>query len=177
MLPQSLRLQSKFRNFFGCSPLGNIHFYGQSIREMPRCSNIVSLSGKHSVIYVRPCGKVAAHLTIGHVGCNAVYTKKMEWVTAYIVAPFSAIKLYVSRLSVLLSVICIVRNTKYAFLFRTWFLSWTIHIAGTWNSGWYLLSIQLMAVTSWSRVLVHYGCEIWLSCFCTQKEFVRYEQC
>jgi len=43
---------------------------------MPGFSNAVSLSGKHSVIYVRPCGKVTAYLTGGHVECNTVYTKK-----------------------------------------------------------------------------------------------------
>jgi len=43
---------------------------------MPGFSNILRLSGKYSVIYVTPCGKVTAHLTDRHVECNTMYTKQ-----------------------------------------------------------------------------------------------------
>jgi hypothetical protein len=41
---------------------------------MPGFSNFVSVSGKYSIIYVRPCGKVTADLTGGHVECNTMYS-------------------------------------------------------------------------------------------------------
>jgi hypothetical protein len=136
------RLQSNLHNVFGCSLLGNISiFYGLSIREMPGFSNIVSLSRKHCVICVRPCGKVSADLAGGHAECNVC--KTMEWVTAshcflvhaYSVALFSTIKLYVSCHSVLLSVVCIVWNTKYALFLALELFFWRTCIAGTWNIG------------------------------------------
>jgi hypothetical protein len=43
---------------------------------MPGFSNIVSLCGIYSVIYVRPCEKVTPDMTGGRVECNTMYTKQ-----------------------------------------------------------------------------------------------------